>query len=108
MPAEKAPGLRLGAVREGSRLRLHVGGVDAAKVQFDIARHRRVINLARNYVRLNEFPEWFVVEPNWLYRISGGPGPARIRLGSELMQGERLAAGDWTIEPIGPPPYGRA
>jgi len=107
MPAEKAPGLRLGAVREGPRLRLHVGGVDAVKVQFDVARHRRVINLARNYVRLNEFPEWFVVEPNWLYRIGGGPGPARIRLGAELMQGERLAAGDWTIEPIGPPPYGR-
>ncbi len=46
-----------------------------------------MINLARNYVRLNEFPEWFVVEPNWLYRVSGGTAPARLRLGSELMQG---------------------
>ena len=74
MPAEKAPGLRLGAVREGDALRLHVGGVRAVRLQFDIARHRRVINLARNYVRLNEFPEWFIVEPNWLYRVSGGTG----------------------------------
>lgn len=107
MPAERAPGLRLGAVRDGEALRLHVGGVPAVRLQFDFARHRRVINLARNYVRLNEFPEWFVVEPNWLYRVSGGTGAARIRLGSELMQGEAFPAGDWRIQPLGPPPYGR-
>ena len=107
MPAEKAPGLQLGAVRDGDALRLHVGGVEAARLQFDVARHRRVINLAKNYVRLNEFPEWFVVEPNWLYRISGGSATPRLRLGSELMQGERFEAGTWVIAPVGPPPYGR-
>jgi hypothetical protein len=107
MPVDKAPGLQLGAVREGDALRLHVGGVDAVRLRFDVARHRRVVNLARNYVRLNEFPEWFIVEPNWLYRVSGGSGTPRIRLGSELMVGERFEAGTWTIAPIGPPPYGR-
>ncbi len=106
MPAERAPGLRLGAVRAGDALQLHVGGVPAVRLQFDLARHKRVINLAKNYVRLNEFPEWFVVEPNWLYRVSGGTGPVRLRLGSELIQGERFDAGDWRIEPVGPPPYG--
>ncbi len=107
MPAEKSPGLRLGAVRDGDRLRLHVGGVQATRLQFDFARHRRVVNLARNYVRLNEFPEWFVVEPTWLYRITGGASPERARLGAELMRGEPFAAGDWVIEPLGPPPYSR-
>ncbi len=106
MPAEKAPGVQLGAVREGDGVRLHVGGVAAVRLQFDVARHRRVINLAKNYVRLNEFPEWFMVEPNWLYRVSGGTGTPRLRLGSELMQGERFEAGTWTIAPVGPPPYG--
>jgi hypothetical protein len=106
MPAERAPGLQLGAVRDGEALQLHVGGVPSVRLQFDFARHRRVINLARNYVRLNEFPEWFVVEPNWLYRLTGGTGPARLRLGSELMQGEPFAAGDWRIASLGPPPYG--
>jgi hypothetical protein len=107
MPAERAPGVQLGAVRDGEALQLHVSGVQSSvRLQFDFARHKRVINLARNYVRLNEFPEWFVVEPNWLYRISGGTAPVRLRLGSELMQGERFAAGDWRIEPVGPPPYG--
>jgi hypothetical protein len=107
MPAERAPGLQVGAVRDGEALRLHVAGVPAVRLQFDIARHRRVINLAKNYVRLNEFPEWFVVEPNWLYRVSGGAEPPRLRLGAELMQGERFAAGEYRIEPLGPPPYGR-
>ncbi|BCS32177.1 hypothetical protein TBR22_A13870 [Luteitalea sp. TBR-22] len=106
MPADKATGLQLGAVREGDALRLHVGGVGEARLQFDIARHRRVINLSKNYVRLNEFPEWFVVEPHWLYRITGSGAAPRLRLGAELMQGERFAAGDWTVTPLGPPPYG--
>lgn len=103
--AEAAPGLRLGAVRDGDALRLHVGGVTSARLQFDFARHRRVLNLARNYVRLNEFPEWFTVEPTWLYRLTGPDAP-RLRLGAELMQGETFAAGTWRIEPLGPPPYG--
>lgn len=106
MPLDKAPDLRLGATREGDRLRLHVSGVDTVRLQFDIARHRRVINLSRNYVRLNEFPEWFVVDPTWLYRVSGPGGPPRLRLGAELMRGEPFTAGDWTIEPLGAPPYG--
>jgi hypothetical protein len=109
MPAERAPGLQLGAVRDGDALKLHVAGVQGAqgvRLQLDVARHRRVINLARNYVRLNEFPEWFVVEPNWLYRVGGGADGPRLRLGSELIRGERFTAGDWRIEPIGPPPYG--
>ena len=93
-------------MRDGEALQLHVSGVPAVRLQFDFARHKRVINLAKNYVRLNEFPEWFVVEPNWLYRVSGGTDAARLRLGSELMQGERFTAGDWRIEPVGPPPYG--
>lgn len=107
MPVEKATGLGLGAARDGDGLRLHVSGVTSARLQFDIARHRRVINLARNYVRLNEFPEWFVVEPTWLYRITGEGSAPRVRLGAELMQGETFTAGDWSITPLGPPPYGR-
>ncbi|HTV00765.1 MAG TPA: hypothetical protein VMF13_09520, partial [Luteitalea sp.] len=42
MPRDKASGLQLGAVRNGDALRLYVGGVKEATLQFDIARHRRV------------------------------------------------------------------
>ena len=46
MPAERAPGLQLGAVRDGEALRLHVGGMPNVRLQFDFARHKRVIDLA--------------------------------------------------------------
>jgi hypothetical protein len=106
MPAAKAPGLALGAVRDGQTLRVHVAGVERVTLQFDTARHRRVLNFARNYVRLNEFPEWYPVDPTWLYRITGPDGTPRVRLGAELVRGEPFTAGAWTIAPVGPPPYG--
>lgn len=104
LPAGKYPGLQLGAVRQGDQLKIHLSGSPQARVRFDFPRHRLVLNLARNYVRLNEFPEWYAVDPNRLYRIDG----KLLRLGSELIEGIELAAGAHTVEPLGPPPYGHA
>jgi hypothetical protein len=101
-PAVWQPGIRLGAVQDGSRLHLSLAAPQPTVVRFDYARHRRVLNLDRNYVRLNEFPEWFVVDENTLYRLSragAATSPPTIRLGSELIQGVTLEPGDWTIEP---------
>jgi hypothetical protein len=101
-PAVWQPGIRLGAVQDGSRLHLSLAAPRPTVVRFDYARHRRVLNLDRNYVRLNEFPEWFVVDENTLYRLSragAATSPPTIRLGSELIQGVTLEPGDWTIEP---------
>jgi hypothetical protein len=101
-PARWLPGTRLGAVEEGPRLHLNLVSTSPAAIRFDYARHRRVLNLDRNYVRLNEFPEWFVVDENTLYRLSPAEDPARamIRLGSELIAGITLTSGDWVIEPL--------
>ena len=66
-----------------------------------------MLNFGRNYVRLNEFPEWYVVDENTLYALrsaSNEAGPL-VRLGSELILGVELAPGDWIVEPLGPPPY---
>jgi hypothetical protein len=99
-------GVRVGAVRDGMRLLLHLEMPAARRIQFDFARHRRVLNFDRNYVRLNEFPEWFTVDENHLYRIvPGAGGDARTFLGSELIAGIELAPGDWIVEPLGGPPY---
>lgn len=104
-PERWTPGLEIGAVRRGPHLHLTVS--DVARVQFDFARHRRVLNFARNYVRLNEFPEWYTVDENTLYRLRKGVDE-QIRLGSELIAGVLLAAGEWLVEPMGRPPYGPA
>ena len=106
-PERWEPGVRVGAARDGERLRLHLDFPAPRRIQFDFARHRRVLNFAKNYVRLNEFPEWFVVDENRLYRLRRAQAGAeeRIRLGSELIAGIDLEPGDWNVEPLPGPPY---
>ena len=100
-PAQWQPGIRLGAVQDGPRLHLDLAAPSPTVVRFDHARHRQILNLDRNYVRLNEFPEWFVVEENTLYRLArrGGASSPLVRLGSELIASMTLTPGEWTIEP---------
>lgn len=87
------PGVRLGAARD--REALYVA-IDAAKpwsglLRFDRARHHRVMNFDRNYVRLNEWPEWFIVDENTLYDVRSARGTQRL-LGSDLIEGIRVSA----------------
>jgi hypothetical protein len=100
-PAHWRQGMQIGAIRDGDRLRLSLAVPAGTVIQFDSARHRRVLNLDRNYVRLNEFPEWFAVHENTLYRLepAGDGSRAITRLGSELIDGVELAAGDWVVGP---------
>jgi hypothetical protein len=92
------PGMELGAVRKGERLyvSVHAARDWSGNVVFDYARHRRVLNLRRNYVRLNEWPEWYPVDENTLYRVQDpDSGNEEVRLGSELKEGlaMKVAAG---------------
>ena len=106
-PERWEPGVGVGAVAEGARLLLHLDMPAPRRIQFDFARHRRVMNFAKNYVRLNEFPEWFTVDENHLYVLrSLAPGAAeQVRLGSELIAGVEMGPGDWIVESKGEPPY---
>jgi hypothetical protein len=107
-PARWEPGVRVGALMDGDRLCLDLTMPGPRVIVFDYARHRRVWNFERNYVRLNEFPEWFVADENTLYRLhrTGETAAPLVRLGSELIAGVELAPGEWTIDPAGEPPYG--
>jgi hypothetical protein len=99
-PEHWQPGVRVGAALDGTRLVVSVSAPAARRIQFDYARHRRVLNLDLNLVRLNEFPEWFTVDENTLYRI-GHPGTSgEVRLGSELIAGITLGPGEWVVEPL--------
>jgi hypothetical protein len=99
-PDRWVPGVRVGAVRQGDTLHLSLQAPAGwqGRLQFDYARHRRVLNLDRNYVRLNEFPEWFAVDENTPYRLRSASGAELVRLGSELIAGVALSPGDWIIE----------
>lgn len=106
-PERWEKGVRVGAARDGARLLLHLAMPSPRRIQFDFARHRRVLNLEKNCVRLNEFPEWFTVGENHLYRVRPATSdtPVRTWLGSELIAGVELAPGDWIVEAVGDPPY---
>ncbi|MEK7752799.1 MAG: hypothetical protein AAB654_12835 [Acidobacteriota bacterium] len=108
-PSHWTPGMRVGGVRDGERLYLSFEGPAAATLRFDFARHRRVLNFDKNYVRLNEFPEWYTVDENTLYRLRRASAPAqeRVLLGSELIAGIVMEPGDWIVEPLGQAPYAR-
>jgi hypothetical protein len=107
-PAQWKPGLRMGAVREGEKLYFSLDSSGPAVILWDRARHRRVLNFDKNYVRLNEFPEWYVADENTLYRLRAeGKAVDRVLLGSELIAGIELKPGNYTVEPLGKPPYGK-
>ena len=82
-------GVKLGAARDGERLFVSLVAPAGWKgrLRFDHARHRRELNFQKNYVRLNEWPEWFTVDENTLYRLTDPAGKDELRLGSELKEG---------------------
>ncbi len=93
-------GVRLGAHRVGDRLyvSLESAGPWRGRLRFDFARHRRVLNLAHNYPRVNEWPEWYTVDENTLYTVRDAAGEERVVTGSDLEDGLEVAApGRWTV-----------
>ncbi len=97
-PRNWQPGVEVGAVRDGRTLYLsvHSAKVWHGEVVLDHARHHRILNLKKNYARLNQWPEWYTVDENTLYTVRD-PATNRdeVRLGSELKAGfpVALAAG---------------
>ena len=85
-PERWEPGVGVGAVRDGERLLVKLEMPAPRRIQFDFARHRRVLNFDRNYVRLNEFPEWFTVDAGEKYEL-------RVRSRPTVATREELAAG---------------
>jgi hypothetical protein len=87
-------GVRLGAHRVGDRLYVSLDSAQPwrGRLRFDFARHRRVMNLPRNYPRVNEWPEWYTVDENTLYAVRDAGGGEQILTGSDLKDGLEVAA----------------
>lgn len=81
--------VQLGAVPEAGGVSLLISAAAPwqGRLRFDIARHREHWNMARNYPRLNEWPEWFTVEPGKSYEVAINGAPARRYFGFELRDG---------------------
>jgi hypothetical protein len=58
---------------------------------FDATRHKSILNLPVDYPRINQFPEWFTVDPIRDYIIIASENKiSRTFSGQELLAGVRL------------------
>ena len=79
----------LGAVLddEGLRLILTAEQSWSGKLIFDRPRHREVMHLPLDYPRINQFPEWFTVDPQSEYTLQEAGKTAKSARGEELLSG---------------------
>ena len=104
--------VRLGAVRERTQLVITVESDEPwhGRLHFDYPRHKVHFNMPINYTRLNEYPEWFTVEPERLYQVLVGQ-EKYVRLGGELIRGIRIKTANKgrlviRVSSLPGPPYG--
>ncbi|MBL9138569.1 MAG: hypothetical protein JNK85_22060 [Verrucomicrobiales bacterium] len=82
--------VRLGAVRSGNQVLISVLAEHpwSGHLVADRPRHRENLRLPLDYPRINQFPEWFTVEPSGSWILEGLPETA-----SHIMDGRRLRRG---------------
>jgi len=81
--------LRFGATVAGEALYLVVAADEpwTGRLLFDVPRHQEHLQLPLNYPRLNEFPEWFTLEPGRRYAVS------RVGSAEQTLNAEELRLG---------------
>lgn len=85
--------IALGAVREGDDLFIHVSAAEewTGRLYFDGPRHRSQLGLPLDWPRINQFPEWFTVEPDGRYELVDAQDGTRSTVsGEELLRGRPL------------------
>jgi len=67
----------------------------SGRLRFDVPRHRIHLHLPIDYPRLNQFPEWFTIDPVKQYTVEGLSSGTSQFSGKELRNGLplRLDAG---------------
>jgi hypothetical protein len=81
--------VRLGSVRSEKQLLIHVESDQdwKGRLIFDIPRHREFMRLPLDYPRINQFPEWFVVEKNLRYGVIQDGKARKTVTGGSLRKG---------------------
>jgi hypothetical protein len=84
-----SPTVALGAAVDGDCLRVHLHGEDVWRgtLLLDAPRHARNVGLPVDYPRLNQWPEWWTVDPVRRYAVTMTDGTLID------LDGEHLATG---------------
>ena len=87
------PRVALGAAFDGSCLRVHLHSQDVWRgtLLFDTPRHKQHVGLRLDYPRLNQWPEWWIVDPAQRYAVTMPDGTLLNAEGSSLASGLPLA-----------------
>ncbi|MDF9800115.1 hypothetical protein OKW21_005378 [Catalinimonas alkaloidigena] len=94
--------IRLGAEQRGDTLFIVLRSSSPweGKLYFDQARHNNSMNLPVDWPRINQFPEWFTVDPEQTYQWIDGQAET-----SEMIGGESLLEGVPVSLPAGEKKY---
>jgi hypothetical protein len=84
-----SPGVSLGTAvdRDCLQLHLHADTAWTGRLRLDTPRHRQHLGLAEDYPRLNEWPEWWTVEPDREYAVTLPDGQKIQTDGGQLAAG---------------------
>ena len=88
------PSLRLGAAttEKGNCFVIRASSHWSGKLIFDPIRHKTILNLPIDYPRINQFPEWFTVDPKLEYKITASdPKLSNTYSGAKLLEGLPIA-----------------
>jgi hypothetical protein len=88
--------LVFGAVTEGTLLKISARADQAWKgvLRVDTPRHRTILNQPLDWPRINQFPEWYTVEPGVTYELFDlTEGTRTLYTGEELARGVPLQLG---------------
>lgn len=83
------PRVALGAASEGTCLAVHLHAEEpwSGVIRFDVPRHRLHLGLERDYPRLNQWPEWWTVDPGRQYAVTQPDGARHVLDGAALAAG---------------------
>jgi hypothetical protein len=82
--------VQFGAVSDGNELSIYLEGQKewSGRLIFDAQRHKTIMNLPYDWPRINQFPEWFTVEPTAIYTFANLSTGKKVSCsGNELRRG---------------------
>ncbi len=82
--------IQLSAQQQGNGIHIYLSATRdwTGRLVFDQPRHKTIFQFTQNYARINEFPEWFTVVPDGLYKvIDQKTKKESVYLGSEMIRG---------------------
>ncbi len=83
------PDLQVGATSVGDTLwiSLRVDTPWEGTLHFDLPRHRENLHLPHDWPRINQFPEWYTVEPDQTYSVWSAATSSAQHSGTTLIEG---------------------